>query len=114
MRTIGDIMEPYVRWLPSDMPLARAAEELASHQISGAPVCEPDGTLVGVLSRADLVELYGGANEARLVRDAMTPELVAVTPDDRLAGIVTSMDVLRELAGFPRRRPRVYAVAPPP
>jgi predicted transcriptional regulator len=130
-------MEPNVFWLSDDAPLTRAAEMLAEHQISGAPVCAPDGKIIGMFSKTELAEYYGGAHELRLVRDVMTPEVLAVKPDDsiakaielmafegihrvlvldgeRLAGIVTSMDVLRELAGFPRHALRIVAVAPPP
>lgn len=127
MRTVRDIMEPDVFFLPSDMPLGRAAEELALRQIGGAPVCDPEGAIVGMISKTDLAEYYGGANELRAVGDVMTPEVLAVGPDEpmqraivsmafegvhrllvlddkkRLVGIVTSMDVLRELAGFPRQ-----------
>ncbi len=137
MRKVRDIMEPNVFWLAADAPLERAAETLAERQISGAPVCDPDGKVVGMLTKTDLAEYYGSANEMRLVRDAMTPAIVSVRPDEpieravqlmafegvhrllvlegeRLEGIITSMDVLRELAGFPRREHRVIAVAPPP
>ena len=137
MRLVRDIMEPDVLWIPSDMPLDRVAQQLASRQVSGAPVCAADGRIVGMLSTTDLAEFYGGAHELRLARDVMTPEVLAVGPDDpiekaiklmafegvhrlvvvdaarHLQGIVTSMDVLRELAGFPRQPPRVFAVAPP-
>jgi predicted transcriptional regulator len=137
MRTVGEVMEPHVFWVPADMPLGRAAEELAAQQISGAPACSPDGKIVGMISMTDLTENYGGANELRLVRDVMTPEvltvkqgdpleaairlmafegvhrLVVLDDDERLAGILTSMDVLRELAGFGRQPPRPFAVAPP-
>ncbi len=137
MRTVGDIMEPNVHWLPDDMPVERAAQELVARQITGAPVCARDGSILGVLSIADLLELYGSIGELSVVNDAMTTEvlsvqeddpleravevmafegvhrLLVVDPDGRLAGIVTSMDVLRELAGFSRERARVYAVAPP-
>lgn len=137
MRTVGEIMEPNVFSVPSDMPLHRAAEELAERQISGAPACAPDGRVVGVLSLTDLAEHYGGVHEMRLVRDVMTPEVLTVNQadpleeairrmafegghrlfvldgDERLVGIVTSMDVLRELAGFPRQPHRVFAIAPP-
>ena len=137
MRTVADIMEPDVFWLPLDMPLNRAAEELSARQFSGAPACSPDGRIVGMISLTDLTEHYGGENEFRLVRDAMTPEvlsvrqsepidraiqlmafegvhrLVVIDDDERLVGIVTSMDILRELAGFPRQPRRVIAVAPP-
>lgn len=136
MRKVRDIMEPDVFWLPADMPLGRAAELLAEHQISGAPACAPDGRIVGIITMRDLTEHYGGSNELRLVRDVMTPEVLAVGPDDpierairimafegvhrllvldrddRLLGIVASMDVLRELAGFPRQRTGVYPRAP--
>ena len=137
MRKVRDIMEPNVFWLAADAPLERAAETLAERQISGAPVCDPDGKVVGMFTKTDLAEYYGSANEMRLVRDAMTPAIVSVRPDEpieravqlmafegvhrllvlegeRLEGIITSMDVLRELAGFPRREHRVIAVAPPP
>jgi predicted transcriptional regulator len=137
MRTVGDVMDPHVFWLPTDMPLARAAQELAARQISGAAACLPDGKIVGVITLTDLTENYGGANESRLVRDVMTPEvltvgqsepldrairlmafegvhrLVVLDDDEHLAGMLTSMDVLRELAGFPRQPPRAFAVAPP-
>ena len=137
MRSVRDVMEPNVFWVPTDMPLLRAAEELAARQIGGAPACAPDGRIVGVISMTDLTEHYGGTHESRLVRDVMTPEVLSVSEEaplheairrmafegvhrlvvldaqERLAGIVTSMDVLRELAGFPRQPPRSYAVAPP-
>lgn len=136
-KAVLDIMEANVFWLADDTPLKVAAEALAERQISGAPVCAPDGKIVGMFSQTDLTEYYGPANDTRLVRDAMSPAILAVRPDepiqravelmafegvhrllvldgDRLAGIVTSMDVLRELAGFPRRSHRVVAIAPPP
>ena len=136
MASVRDIMEPNVFWVADDMPLKRAAEALAERQISGAPACTRDGTVVGMLTKTDLTEFYGAANEQRLVRDVMTPELLVVGSEapieraielmafegvhrllvldgGRLAGIVTSMDVLRALAGFSRREHRVTAIAPP-
>lgn len=118
-------MGPYVHWVPSDMPLEQAALELASHRATDVPVCTDDGRVVGVLSMTDVAKLYGGATERRLVRDIMTDEILAVRPDDsveralrtmahervhhllvidrddHLLGVVTSMDVLREVAGLP-------------
>jgi predicted transcriptional regulator len=137
MRKVRDIMEPDVFWLAADAPLARAAEALADRQISGAPVCEASGKIVGMFTKTDLAEYYGSAYEGHLVRDVMTPTVVSIGPDDdveravelmafegvhrllvlegdRLEGIITSMDVLRDLAGYPRREHRVIAIAPPP
>jgi predicted transcriptional regulator len=137
MRKVRDIMEPDVFWLAADAPLTRAVEALAERQISGAPVCDASGKIVGMFTKTDLADYYGSAHEARVVGEVMTPTVVSIHPDDemeravklmafegvhrllvldgdRLEGIVTSMDVLRELAGFPRREHRVIAVAPPP
>lgn len=126
MRPVGDIMETNVHWLPDDMPVDRAAHELVTRRVTGAPVCARDGRVVGVLSTTDVLELYGSIGGLSAVHDAMTPEvlsvckdepvaraielmafeavhqLLVVDPDGRLAGIVTSMGVLRELAGIER------------
>jgi CBS domain-containing membrane protein len=136
MRTVRDIIDPEPFWVPADMPLGRVAEELSEHQVGGAPVCSPDGRIVGMVSKTDLTELYGRADDDRRAQDAMTPEvlsvradapiegairnmafegvhqLVVVDDDERFVGVVTSMDILRELAGYPRKPARVFAVAP--
>jgi CBS domain-containing protein len=127
-RAVAEIMAEDVHWVPSDMPLDRAAQELASRRISGAAVCAADGSVVGVLSVTDLTNFYGGVHEGRLVRDVMTEKILSIRPDEpldrairvmafervhrllvidgsgQLVGIITSMDVLRELADFPRPR----------
>jgi predicted transcriptional regulator len=136
-RPVRAVMETNVFWIAADTPLERAAQALAERQISGAPVTARDGRIIGMISKTDLTDFYGPAHELRLACDVMTPELLAVKPDeplqravqlmafegvhrllvldeqDRLLGIVTSMDVLRELAGYPRQTARVEAVAPP-
>jgi len=136
MRTVREVLAPDPFWVPADMPLKRVAEELSERQVGAAPVCAPDGRILGMVSKTDLTERYGRANEGGCARDAMTPEvltvkadgpmddairnmafegvhqLVVVDEDDRFVGVVTSMDILRELAGYPRRSARVFAVAP--
>lgn len=137
MRTIREVMEPNVFWLATDAPLRIAADELAERDISGAPVCDPSGHVVGVLTKSDLVEVFSSAPDARVAADIMTPLALTVKPDEpveraiklmafegvhrlivvsesgTLEGIVTSMDVLRELAGYGRKEPPIIAVAPP-
>ena len=69
MLRAADIMTRRVFTLPASLSLEGAAWALAHRGVSGAPVLDDDGQLVGVLSDAgDLV------------------------------GIVTTIDVLRELA----------------
>ncbi len=131
-RKVAHVMDRDVLWLPEDMPLERAAQELVARRAMGAPVCTRDGAVVGVVSIGDIVELFGALGDVASVRDAMTSEVLSVCEDDpieravermafdgvhrlvvvdgdgRFAGSVTSMDVLRELArghpGFPSAR----------
>lgn len=135
MRTLRDIIDPTPLWVPEDMPLERVAEALAERGSNAAPVCNPSGRLIGVLSKTDLTEMYG-RGDRRLARDVMTPEVLSVNAGELLeaairkmafegvhqlvvlddkdcfVGVITSMDVLRELAGFGRETPRIMAVAP--
>jgi predicted transcriptional regulator len=99
-------------------------------------VCAEDGRVVGVLSQSDLTGIFEGG-DAKTVAEVMTPEVLSVGADEpvdraihtmafegvhrlvvldeerRLAGIVTSMNVLRDLAGFHRKDGGCEAIAPP-
>jgi CBS domain-containing protein len=55
------------------MPLREAARLLLLHQISGAPVVEPGGTCVGVLSVSDLLRWTNGTGEDAIPRERCLP-----------------------------------------
>lgn len=81
--TVGDLMaiEPIV--IGANLPLDEAADLLDRHHISGAPVVDSSGSLVGVLSQTDLVRArstqYLWANWPGLaVRHLMTSPAVTV------------------------------------
>jgi CBS domain-containing protein len=81
--TVGDLMavDPIV--MGANMPLDEAAELLDRHGISGAPVVDAAGSLVGVLSQTDLIRArsteYLWANWPGLaVRHLMTTPAVTV------------------------------------
>lgn len=129
MLRVRDIMTREVVSLAGDTPLETAAWRLASEAVSGAPVRDARGNLIGVLSKSDLVDLMRGAGQATRVEDAMTPGVWAVHPDapaldavqlmvdksihrvlvvrgpGKLEGIVTAMDVMRAIAGGARFHP---------
>ncbi len=137
MTLVRDIMEKNVLCLSPETTLGDAADALSERQVWAAPVCSPEGRVLGVLSKTDIAECFVPSGPARTVREAMTPDalsiaagspmeaaihtmafegvhrLVVVDADGHLEGIVSTMDVLRQLAGFPRRDARVIAVGPP-
>jgi CBS domain-containing membrane protein len=85
-RTVGELMtgDPIVANV--DMPLADAAAIMDFYRISGLPVVDWNGVLVGVLSETDL--LHARTTEALwaswpglAVRHLMTHPAVAVRPD---------------------------------
>lgn len=124
---VRDIMTREVITLVGSTSLEDAARSLTFHKVSGAPVME-HGRIVGVVSKTDLVDPRHrpSATGDRTVADAMTPVIYAVRPGDpalsavrlmveegvhrvvvvddnrRLAGIVSTMDVMRALASGAR------------
>jgi CBS domain-containing protein len=124
MLKVRDIMTRRVVSLAAQAPVESAIRQFASEEVSGAPVRDARGHLVGVVTKSDLVELVQlGHDDKGVVQDIMTPGVWAVHPDapaldavklmleqrihrvlviggpDRLEGIVTSMDVMRALVG---------------
>ena len=95
--TVGDLMalDPIV--VKATAPLAEAAELLDRHRISGLPVVDGGGSLVGVVSQTDLVRArsteYLWSNWPGLaVRHLMTSPAVTVTRSTPLATAAARMD----------------------
>ena len=78
---VGDVMTRDVVSVTSETPLKDVAAMLVERGISGLPVCDTDGAVVGVLSEADLLVKQGGSPErsgglfAWLVETASAPDL---------------------------------------
>jgi IMP dehydrogenase len=115
----GVILDPVT--LGPDAPVARAQEVMRLHNISGVPVVEKDGRLVGIITRRDMKFLHGGeAISDMKIRDVMTAEKLVTGPPDtslrdaaevlkrakvekllladkegRLAGLITMRDIER-------------------
>jgi CBS domain-containing protein len=119
-RVARDIMNPQVITIADSMDLREAAKILVEGGISGAPVVDELGHLVGVISQRDLVQ-YTLATEheltveapfyrqpydesldpsrgfqieelpADLVRDVMTPHLITVTEDTPIREVAARM-----------------------
>lgn len=85
-QTARDIMSREIVTVGSDMLVEDAAKLLAYHNISGMPVEDPDGKVVGIVSEADVIGHIGAT-----VEDVMTPEVVSVGEDATVEEIATLM-----------------------
>jgi predicted transcriptional regulator len=119
-RTVKDIMNPRVVTVTDTMVLREAAQILVEEGITGAPVVDDLGTLVGVISQSDLVEhavataheltieapfyrrpyddvirpdrsLPLAERSTELVKDVMTPFLVTVAEDIPIQEVAARM-----------------------
>jgi CBS domain-containing protein len=62
--TASDLMNPGVLTVREDMTVKELASFLLEHEISGAPVADATGRLVGVVSMADIAAAASGEDRA--------------------------------------------------
>lgn len=115
-----DIMTPNVKSVPQEWTVQRFATFLSENQISGSPVVDEDGEIVGIATLFDIADFHfnqsDGRTEAELteeeqrearalkqllfeemartpveVRDIMTTKLVSVREDAGVGGIARLM-----------------------
>jgi CBS domain-containing protein len=113
---VADVMTEKVISVTPETTIAEAARLMLQHRISGFPVVDPGGAVVGVVTEGDLLrrtetgterrharwleflispgrlaDEYAHAN-ARKVGDVMSEDVVAVAPQDPLAEVVRLME----------------------
>lgn len=121
MYQVRDVMNVDVLTVSQNVTVAEAIRRLIHHHISGMPVVDNQGHLVGIVSEFQLLEtLYSPQIQEMLVRDVMTKDVLTVTPDktltdatslmirhrirrlpvidgDKIVGIVSRHDLLKSL-----------------
>lgn len=95
------MMRSIVTFLP-DMEVMDAIQQLVSREISGAPVVDNHGNIVGILTERDCLSTvltagYHGEAAGR-VSEYMSGDVVCVEADESL------MDIARRFAETPYRR----------
>jgi CBS domain-containing protein len=116
MKTAAQVMTDKVVQVTPDTSIECATRLMLDHGVSGLPVADASGALVGMLTEGDLLrrveigtiaghsrwqELFGSLGKAardyvhthsRRVSDIMTPQVLSVAPDTPLAHVVELME----------------------
>ncbi|HVS14829.1 MAG TPA: CBS domain-containing protein [Thermoanaerobaculia bacterium] len=119
---VRQYMDTTVPTLSPDVSVLDAVDFLLKKRVTGAPVVDDDGRLVGMITEKDLLRIVAHApepqNVAGRVADFMTREVQTVSPDmdvfyvaglflnvsfrrfpvvenDRIVGAITRFDILR-------------------
>lgn len=123
MTSISSMMTTQVRTVGMDDSVHEVESFLREHALSWAPVCEPGGAVVGVISATDLLQLQvrKGDPHTTHIWQICTYRPLAVQPDtpvgdvarmmlqrkihhvvvmdrDHIVGVVSSLDFVRQFA----------------
>ncbi len=119
MRTVQEVMATNVRTVSDTAVVGTLRDVMVEERMHGIPVLDAHGTLVGIVTSTDLVEEWDSAmgvttvmstdvrsvsphttvvDAARVMLDNQIHHLV-VTRGTDIAGLVSSFDLLKELAG---------------
>jgi predicted transcriptional regulator len=119
----SDVMIKEVLTIKESTPLKEVARLFSERKITGAPVVDENGDLVGVISETDIIRKTNsiGAWSPSTAGQIMTKPAVTVSPNDtlqricelmynrsihrvvvaedkKIVGIITTMDILRAIA----------------
>ena len=97
---VAEVMTDDVVWIDPEASLAEAVQRLLKHDISGLPVTDLEGNVVGMLSELDLLRYLRQPKRtqsesagAPVVRDYMTTPAVTI---DAGASIQDAIDIFLE------------------
>ncbi len=115
----SDIMTRKVATIHPGASVQEAAQLLDQKRISGAPVVDPDGKIIGIITEADIISKVD--REGLCVIDIMSHDVIAVdeeTPVNEIAALLTERKIKRvpvvekgKLVGIVSRADIVHAVA---
>ena len=91
---VRELMSKPVVRIHADEPVSVAARTLTHYNIGAMPVCGSDGKLCGFITDRDIVTRCLAAERSPAstrVRDVMTGQVLAVTPDTEVAAAAKMM-----------------------
>lgn len=72
--TVGEVMSEQVLTVSPDASLSEAARIMANRRVKRLPVLDDDGTLIGVISRADVVNAFTKPDE--VIEDEIREDII--------------------------------------
>ena len=121
---VRDFMDTVVHTVKPELPILEAVDFLLEHHVTGAPVVDDEGRLIGMLTEKDCLRLLSSGVDGDVpkgfVRDFMTTRTDSVLPDmniyfvaglflaanyrrfpvvekGKLVGAITRFDILRSI-----------------
>ena len=95
MKKVSQVMSREVKSVGEDASVPEVVELLEKSGVWGAPVVDNEGNVVGVLSKTDLTftatDDTKGHSQLK-ARDVMTPFLFQVGPDEPVIALIDSME----------------------
>jgi CBS domain-containing protein len=118
-RLVGEAMTSPAVTIGPERPITAAASLMLDHAVNRLPVVDPDGRLLGIVTRADLVRAFARA-DAEVAQDIRTdvvqhamwlgPEVVEVQVDDGEVTLRGHIEEQRDAELLPRLAMRVPGV----
>ncbi len=81
--TAGDLMNPEVLTVPEDMTVRQLARFLVDNEITGAPVEDEEGRLIGVVSLVDIAAV--ASDDGNVRTDRSSPDFFVRGWEDKIA-----------------------------
>ena len=105
MKVVKDIVRRNITPLPTELYLAEAVERILASGLTGLPVIDDDGKLVGFLSEQDCIaQMLSGtyhSDNRKVVADLMHGEPLFVTPEESVIDVAQRMQI---------NKPKIYPV----
>ena len=96
-----DVMTTEIATILPEQSVSEAIDLLLSNRVSGAPVVDADGSLIGIISEFQLLEIvYDPQVRSRSVREFMTTPVISVDEHAQLSR-VTSMFITNRIRRIP-------------
>jgi len=91
VKYVRDVMHRGVVTCQANTPLVSVAALMSEHNTGAVAVVDPEGELVGIISRTDLVQAYLKPFSRLCAEDIMTASVATIIPDIPVSAAVQIM-----------------------